>query len=432
MAETDEFVLAESSHAQAAERRHRPLPIGRRASTWGAVGAALILLGVLVTPGPLYPPLGEGIEWNVLEMDLATEPDVAWVAEIDRAHLLGERDGVIVLMQEGDLWDEAEELPARTMIGLDQGTGSELWRIEDEWRTCQLGSGSITCTADPTAAGAAVIVHDLDSITTQPTVIPYPGAISATTLDDGGMLVIEGGTEALAELVRRDADGGELWSVALSFSGLADSSHAHIELLESGVAVTSGGTFDIETGEPSQGFSGVDAEGTIRTLTDRWATAVTFADGSEVLVPPGEAWLEVDDAFGGPVSLQWGAAGDVTVRWDGGEHTHALFDSGCWLLMRLQGALVHACPDADGENGHIVAVDQKTGEELWRRPSGTSGGRTASADTIVLTSAGTVEGADPRTGESRWSIPVPGERPGVTAIGDVLIVVTSEALLLLG
>lgn len=438
--ETDEFTFAEQQHAPP-PRPRTPLPVSRRASTWAVAGVGLILAGVLSASGPIYPSLEDGVAWNILDLDLRREPEVMWVAEVANGEVLGELDGAIVSRQGNVIYSDDEEAHPSDLVGLDAATGAERWRIEDTDHTCEIGSGAVTCTEHRASPDAIVTIYSADASTS--TSVDHPGAMSARALDDGGLLVVEGGTTALADLVRLDAAGNEVWRSQLSFSGLADSGYSHIDVLGDAAIATAGGSVDLATGgEPtsySPWFGDTDVNGTARQPTTDGATEVMFTDGATLVVPPEEMWLDVDDAFGGPVSLQ-GDEITIVAAWDGGQTTHEVGQPHCWLQARLQGALVQTCfNDGDLTDSTVMAVDQLTGEQLWERTS-SLGSSTflASTDTLVLSTDGAIEGVDPRTGESRWSIPVPGQFPRTTTeegdlvIPDGLLVWTDEALMRLG
>ncbi|GAB2610094.1 hypothetical protein [Pseudactinotalea suaedae] len=429
--QAEEFVLAEHVPGAAPARASTPLPASRRATTWAVVGVALVVGGVLTSPGPIYPPLEDGIAWNVLDLDLMTEPRVAWTAELSAVEVLGAVDGTVVIGLGSESPAVDEPWPDSTTVGLDARTGAELWRLTDG--TCVLGADAVTCVQDQGSPDARVTNHAADGTATRP--VTHAGAVVATRLDGGGLLVVEGGSTAIAELVRIDDWGAEMWRSRLRYSGLADSGYFGLDVVGGYVSAASG-WFDLETGEARElPYLESDANDALRETLEDGSTLVTLADGREVHVPPGELLLEVDDALGGPVSLHSSSDGALVSTWDGGSATFTpSADLDCLLLARLQGALVEQCLPSSGIGTlRMRAIDQLTTEHLWEHTGTTGFGSVpATADTLVLSLAGSVQGVDPRTGVPRWSVPVAGVNPRVTVTDDYLIVLTPEAVIRLG
>src|SRR5690606_13765847 len=104
-----------------------------------------------------------------------------------------------------------------TILAIHADTGADRWQITSG--TCTLSGDGATCVQGSGSPDAMITVTD-DRGQADP--VPYPGAMRAQRLDDGGLLVVEGGSTALAQVVRLAADGTEIWRSALGFSGLAD------------------------------------------------------------------------------------------------------------------------------------------------------------------------------------------------------------------
>lgn len=441
MTRTDEFVLTEQLPGAAPTRARRPLPFVRRAETWVAAGIALILTGVMVTPGPIYPPLGDGIAWNILDLELTTEPGVVWSTEFpETAFLLGASDDTIAVAMEGEAPEDSDNLPALTVIGLDATTGMQRFVVEDPDRSCQLSAASVTCVQGSGEPEAMIGVYPVTGAA--PTDHAYPGAITAVALDDGGLLVAEGGETGIAMLVRLDPDGAELWRSRLSVSGQADPGMISLEQRGDYATASGGILYDLVSGERvDQGLAAIDIalDGSTREGGHRQPTVVTSTDGTELLVPPGEVWLSVDDAFGGPVSLRFANDGSVHSSADG--RTQRILPEGVgWPFLRLNGVLVVYSHDSTGTaEAMLVAVDERSGTELWRRAGdlifsvqrSSQGMLPASADTIVLNSEGRLEGVDPRAGEARWAIPLEDESAAVSALDGGLLVWSGGVLTML-
>lgn len=87
-----------------------------------------------------------------------------------------------------------------------------------------------------------------------------------------------------------------------------------------------------------------------------------------------------------------------------------------------------------------VGIDELTGETLWERtgdPFWSSNGfglptTIATADALLLSSAGAVEAIDPRTGEPLWSRAVPGDVTRMLALEDGLLVFSHDQVIRLG
>ncbi len=380
-------------------------------------------------------PRGEGVAWNVLDLDLTTEPTVTWTTAVELSDdtisldLLGESGGVVVVALNRSVRIEGEPPPSTPMLGLDAATGAVRLRIEDDDQTCQLGAEAVTCVTDGSTRDAAVVTYPTDG--GESVAADHPGAMSALLLDDGGMLVMEGGTTALADLVRLDSSGAELWRSQLAISGMADASYLPIEVT-AGTVQTWGGTVDLASGGDPTTFPPLETavDGATRTLLHDGTTQLVAADGSEVIIPPGEMWLSTDDAFGGAVSLREEPAGSVVAYWDGGTRTHAPSEGGsCFTSIRLDGVLVQYCDDApDLVNLRLVAIDQATAEQLWERPD--SWGQTlATSDTLVLATNGEAEGIDRRTGETRWSIQVPDGFVRLAVVDGGILAFTTDVVM---
>ncbi|WP_420112889.1 PQQ-binding-like beta-propeller repeat protein [Pseudactinotalea sp.] len=441
MTSTDEFILTEQLPGAAPTRTRRPLPLIRRAETWIAIAVALILTGVMITPGPIYPPLGDGIAWNVLDMDLTTEPDLAWETELpETAYLLGAGADTIAVAVDGEVSEDSDSLPALTILGLDATTGTQRWEIDDPDRSCLPDGTFVTCVQGSGEPEATISVYPATDA--PPTVHDYPGAITAVALDDGGLLVAEGGGTGIAMLVRLDTEGEELWRSRLSVSGQAGPGEISLEANGGYVAVSGGILYDLATGERmDQSMAPVDVaqDGSTRRGGFRGPTVVTTADGTEFLVPPGELWLGVDDAFGGPVSLTFDGDGSVVSTYDG-RSERVLPEGIGWPFARLNGVLlVYADDPTSDADATLIGVDELTGNELWRRVGDLSqslwpfrwGSVPASADTIVLSSAGRLDGIDPRTGEARWSISLDAESADVHAVDGGLLAWSGGVLTML-
>lgn len=319
----------------------------------------------------------------------------------------------------------------RALAAVDLSSGELRWRVDDPGASCRLGAHLLVCTHDRGERDARLVTWDATGPTGE--VTPYPYALAAVDLEGGDLLVVEGGSVAPAQLVRVEPDLTQRWRVELDYPGHASDSYTRLTLAGSYVG-TAAGSFDVRTGrpDPESGFPEVAVDGSLRTSPRGGWTRVEHPDGSESSVASTDAWLRVDDAFGGPVSIT-GGDGGVTVRVRGEEEPVWRMDAnGCWLVGRVQGVLLRPCFDAIGAT--TEAYDQLTGELLWTRSEagGWLSDQIASADTLLLTIGGGVSGIDPRTGDPRWTRPVTGTFADVDAVGGALLVWSDRVLMRLG
>lgn len=426
MVVVDELELG--ARAAPPPRARGPRPVGDRASTWGAVGGLLVLIGVVATPGPIEPPLTDGLEWNVLDLDLTTEPDVLWEIENPGVSMVLGRIGETIVFSAGD---QVLGEPPPPTVGIDATNGDEQWRFEGG--PCVLTTSTATCVTEPATPGAGVVLVDAEGPAAPP--LRHPGAMVAMALEDGGMLVIEGGRTALSELLRLDAWGREVWRTRLDFSGLAPSGYWRLGLVGSRV-VTSSSTVDLASGEPLDTWAGIELsdDGTARESLDDGSMLLTLTDGTQRVLDPDVLWLDIDDAVDGPVSLRWDD-GDVVATWEDGSSRIALdVEEDCRPTARLQGTLVVQCL-SQGPPGEtqFLGFDQQTGAPLWQRTGlPWSQQPIASADTFVVSTTEGIEGVDPRTGEPRWSVPIEAAWIFSSAVHDYLVIRTPDVLMRLG
>ena len=423
MTAVDEFDLATAPAAARGAVGRRRRWHGRPAP-WVAAAAALVLVGIALAP-PSEPTTDPGIVWNVLDLDLRDEPMPLWQAPIGASDAVGVIDGTLVVEAAGA--GEGAEVSTRTLVGVELATGAEVFMQEDPDNTCQLGHATLTCVADRGGPAASMIVRDsLGRVIREQ---PHPDALSAVALDDGGYVLIEGTSSGVADLLRVDADGAQMWRTATTFSGRVDPSYNSLHLTD-GWVETASGAFDLDTGEPPEDlvrFAEVDPAGSTSVATHDGTVLRTTA-GDQVVLPADEPLLDIDDSPGGPLALT-GNHGTVSVhRRDEGASLWTITEDQCWVTARLQSTLVMQCFEANGSR--ILALDQLTGSSLWTQPATPwSSLDAATTDTLLLSTPAGVSGVDPRTGEDRWRIWVPGTFWTVEAAAGAVVVLSDEALI---
>lgn len=429
MTDTDEFVLTEAARgAPAPPRRARWT---ESAATWVAASAALVLVGVLAC-APAQPDLSDGIRWNVLAADLTTEPAITWWTDLAVDEVLGALgENVLVTTDHGV--DTDDDQVGRTITAVDISTGEQRWHVADPARTCELSPRVLACVTNEGEPEATITLTGADGTVAR--TVPHPGALSAIDVDGGGLVVVEGGSGALADVVRIEGFGKERWRHTLSFSGEADWSWTDLEVDGDVAVVPRSGSWDLASGERVAWSEHETAhDGTARRVIDG-TTLVTLPDGTELEVPAEEMRLAIDDAFGGPVSLRFAVNAGITATSDEGAVTYVTESDTrlCDPRVRLHGTLVQVCIETSGvSETELVAVDQLTGQPLWSRTGVGFRQQVAAMDTLIVSSGTGVEGIDPATGETRWAIPLIDGYPLLTAVDGVILVSTRGTLMRLG
>lgn len=423
---SEEFELGQPSAAPEPGSTTRRERRRARPSPWVVTAVALVVAGVVAAPPAALLPRAEpdGIAWNVLDIDLRSEPEPLWQAGVSVTGVIGVTARTLVVESSGLFHTH------RILHALDLDTGHLRWSLADPERTCQLGSTALVCVRDRGGPDAVVATVQPSGATRT---IELPGALAGVDIGDGeGLVAIVGDVPELAHLVRLDEDGAEVWRTQLTISGRADVGFTGLALTDDGV-VTASGYFDLATGDLSGMTTPVDdtaADGAVRTVRDDGSTLVSTPAGGERVVPSGELWLTVDDSFGGQVSLtRANDDDDILVRpADADEGWRLRSTPLCWPVARLAGTLLQWCTDVIGTS--TIAYDLSTGERLWQRgePGGWLSPMIASPDTLLMTTDDGVAGLDPRTGLPRWSIPVPGSYVDAIAVGGTVLVWSDEVL----
>lgn len=393
MTAVDEFDVAEASAVPLAPPRRRD---HRAAWPWLAAAVIMVLGGLTAAQ-----PMGWSWQVGIIDADLSVAPAQDWRATVD----LGD-DGILratvvgrAVVLEGDA----------AVVALDARTGKEQWRLPGDRLTCDVAP-LVTCVR---RFADAVEVVTIDSQSGETTTTSGSDDLAAAVAVAGGLALLEiTGTGLL--VTRRSPDGSDLWSTPIDNDPLAGTPEVALGALAS-LLYVSGSQFaviDLESGGVlAEPLAVSEYDGTLVATGlpagDRELhTTLTTASDRTLTRPVSMPFIPVDDTVDDAVAV--GRSKDVLSATDttsGEVIWQVVVPNAAQPIARLTGTLV--VEDLVNSPGHTLGLDLATGRQLWERDAvgyQCWGG----SHVLVCTDLGFdgLLAIDVRTGAELWRLPL--------------------------